>query len=122
MRINHIGIVSIPVADQARALAFYRDTLGFEVLRDSPMGPDQRWIMMAPPGAQTAITLVTWFASMPPGSVQGLLLNTLDIDHDHAELRANGVDISPIAEEHWGRYAMFKDPDGNGFVLRGSLT
>jgi uncharacterized glyoxalase superfamily protein PhnB len=26
--------------------------------------------------------------------------------------------MSPIGEEPWGRYAMFNDPDGNGWILR----
>lgn len=41
-----------------------------------------------------------------------------DIDSDRAELQARGVKISEIKQEPWGRYEMFKDPDGNGFVLR----
>ena len=42
--------------------------LGFDLVRDNPMGPDQRWVQVAPKGAQTSITLVTWFPTMPlPG-------------------------------------------------------
>ncbi|MBK7824760.1 VOC family protein [Nannocystis sp.] len=85
MQIDHIGIVSVPVADQSRALAFYRDVLGFEVHRDTPMGPDMRWINVGPPGAQTTLTLVTWFDTMRPGGVQGLLINTRDIDSDRTD-------------------------------------
>jgi catechol 2,3-dioxygenase-like lactoylglutathione lyase family enzyme len=40
MKINRIAIVSIPVSDQQKSKAFYRDVLGFEVIRDNPMGPN----------------------------------------------------------------------------------
>ena len=56
-RISEIGTVGIPVADQERALTFYRDTLGFEVRMDASYGPD-RWIELAPRGGATSIALV----------------------------------------------------------------
>ena len=67
--VTHLQVVSVPVSDQDRAKTFYVDVLGFEVRNDSRFGPDQRWVELAPPGAPTSITLVTWFPSMPPGSV-----------------------------------------------------
>ena len=51
MGINRIDIVAIPVSDQQAAKAFYRDVFGFDVDRDNPMGPDRRWVKVAPPGA-----------------------------------------------------------------------
>ena len=42
--IRRLKFVGIPVADQDRALAFYRDRLGFKVHTDQPMGPGKRWI------------------------------------------------------------------------------
>nr|MBK7069624.1 hypothetical protein [Deltaproteobacteria bacterium] len=52
---------------------------------------------------------------MPPGSMQGLLFNTDDIDAMHATLTAAGSrlasEVSPGA-----RYCTFRDPDGNGYV------
>src|SRR5439155_2374985 len=83
----------------------------------NPMGPDQRWVQVAPKGGQTALTLVTWFATMPPGSLRGLVLQTPDVDAETERLRAAGVDITGPVDEEWGRYATFDDPDGNGLVL-----
>ncbi len=77
--ISHIHVVSIPVTDPERAKSFYVDKLGFDVRSDNPMGPDQRWVEVAPKGAQTGLTLVTWFPTMQPGSVKGLVLKTPDI-------------------------------------------
>jgi catechol 2,3-dioxygenase-like lactoylglutathione lyase family enzyme len=118
MSIRNIAVVSIPVSDADRALAFYRDKLGFEVRHDNPFGKDQRWIELVPPGAQSSIVLVTWFDKMPPGSVQGLVFDGgTDIEATHAELRSRGVEIGPLQTMPWGCNATFRDPDGNGLVL-----
>ena len=122
MNITHIQIVSIPVRDQAVAKAFYANVLGFEVRRDDPMGPDQRWIELVPPGAQTSITLVTWFDNMPPGSVQGLVLNTTNVEEDLAALQKQGVNCTPLDSAPWGKFSTFRDPDGNGWVLQEAVT
>jgi catechol 2,3-dioxygenase-like lactoylglutathione lyase family enzyme len=118
MAITSFEIVSVPVADQEIAKKFYRDVLGFELLRDEPMGPSGRWIQLAPQGCATTISLVGWFDSMRPGGLQGVMLNSDDIDRDHRELSAKGLQLTPIEQQPWGRYTMFKDPDGNGWILR----
>ena len=118
--LNRIDIVSIPVSDQAKAKSFYVDLLGFEVVRENPMGPDRQWVEVAPPGAETSITLVTWFDSMPPGSVQGLVLDTSDIESAHETLSNRGLEIGNIENAPWGKFATFSDPDNNGWVLQES--
>jgi catechol 2,3-dioxygenase-like lactoylglutathione lyase family enzyme len=119
MTITHLQLISLPVADQDRSREFYVGVLGFDLVRDNPMGPDQRWVQVAPKGARTSITLVTWFPTMPPGSVKGTVLETDDLDGDVAALTANGVHIEGgIQEQPWGRFATFDDPDGNGIVLQ----
>ena len=112
-----LAVVSVPVSDPECALAFYRDVLGFIVQRDEPMGPTARWIQLKPPSGPAGITLVTWFDSMPPGSAQGLVLETSDIERAHDKLEANGLAITSIQDASWGRFATFFDPDGNGWVL-----
>lgn len=121
MTITHVQLLSVPVSDQDRARDFYVGTLGFEVVRDNPMGPGQRWVEVAPKGGQTSITLVTWFPTMPAGSLSGLVLETDDLDGDVAALTARGVGIDGgIREQPWGRFVTFEDPDGNGIVLQAS--
>ena len=53
MAITHIQLLSVPVTDQDRARDFYVDTLGFDLVADNPMGPDRRWVQVAPKGGQT---------------------------------------------------------------------
>ena len=111
-----ITVVSIPVADQDRALRFYADTLDFEVVADAPFG-GLRWVQLSPPSGGPSISLVTWFDRMPPGSAQGLVLETEDVRRDHAELVARGVDASEPVEAFYGTYTELRDPDGNSWLL-----
>lgn len=118
MPITSFEILSVPVSDPQRSKAFYRDVLGFELIREEPMGPDMSWIQLAPRGQGVTIALVTWFEQMKPGGLQGVMVNTPDIEAEHRSLSARGLQLSEIRQEPWGRYAMFSDPDGNGWILR----
>jgi catechol 2,3-dioxygenase-like lactoylglutathione lyase family enzyme len=119
MGITKVQLFSLAVSDQDRSRHFYVDTLGFELVADNAMGPDQRWVQVRPPGAETSITLVTWFDTMPPGTTKGTVLETDDLDADVASLRERGVVIDEgIQEMPWGRFVTFDDPDGNGIVLQ----
>jgi catechol 2,3-dioxygenase-like lactoylglutathione lyase family enzyme len=74
MSISHVRLFSIPIADQDRARAFYMETLGFELVAESEMGPGMRWVQVRPVGGATSITLVTWFPTMPAGTLKGIVL------------------------------------------------
>ena len=92
--------------------------LGLELRADASFDEGQRWVEVAPPGAETSLTLVTWFPSMPPGGISGLVLGCEDIDATYAELSERGVAFAgPIEDAPWGRFATSADPDGNSWVL-----
>jgi catechol 2,3-dioxygenase-like lactoylglutathione lyase family enzyme len=118
--IEDVIVVSVPVSDQDRARAFYIETLGFELIREDDTIPGFRWIQVAPPGATTALTLVTWFESMPAGSLRGLVLRSSDIEADYKALCAKGVqfDGPPEPRPYATAETVFYDPDGNGIVLQ----
>jgi catechol 2,3-dioxygenase-like lactoylglutathione lyase family enzyme len=120
LSIEDVIVVSVPVSDQDRARAFYVDTLGFEVIREDDSIPGLRWIQVAPPGGTTALTLVTWFESMPAGSLRGLVLRSQDMQADYDTLVARGVRFEgPPTAQPWARAeAVFSDPDGNSIVLQ----
>ena len=115
-----IALVTIPVSDQDRAKKFYLDTLGFTELVDHPDMPNgTRWVMLAPPGGGAAITLATWFPTMPPGSTKGLVYEVDDVDKWHADLTAKGVEFPDgVQNEFWGRFITLDDPDGNGIIIQ----
>jgi predicted enzyme related to lactoylglutathione lyase len=113
--IKGIKFVGICVKDQDRALAFYTEKLGFQIVTDQPMGPGQRWIELRIPGADTGVTLFT-----PPGQEDrvggfvNLSFFSNDVEKTYEELRAKGVElVAPPKKEPWGTSVMFKDSEGN---------
>ncbi|HEV2533582.1 VOC family protein [Phenylobacterium sp.] len=117
--IKKLNFASIPTRDQDRALAFWTETMGFKVATDQPMGPNQRWIELTIPGAQTAIVLFT-----PEGHEDriGTFFNGSfgcdDVDYSYEQLVKRGVEFTgPPEKQPWGTFARFRDPDGNTFVL-----
>lgn len=112
-----VAVVSIPVADPQKSLEYYRDTLGFTVMRDEPMGPEMRWIQMQPKDGGSSLALVTWFEGMGPGGLQGLMIGVDDLDGEYARLKGLGVTLTPVEEQPWGRFSMLNDIDGNGLIL-----
>ena len=65
--IRGVKFVSVPVADQDRALAFYTDVLGFRLLTDQPFSEKQRWLELGIPGADTRIVLFQFGDRLKPG-------------------------------------------------------
>jgi catechol 2,3-dioxygenase-like lactoylglutathione lyase family enzyme len=112
-----LALVSIPVQDQDKAKQFYAEVLGFPVVREASYRPDARWIELEIPGTNTNITLVTWFPSMPAGSLRGLVLIAEDVAAAFETLQSRGLETSPVESAPWGKYLTFSDPDGNGWVL-----
>jgi catechol 2,3-dioxygenase-like lactoylglutathione lyase family enzyme len=120
MAVQKVTVVSVPVSDQERAKAFYVDTLGLELVRDDDSVPELRWIQVAPKQGGTALVLVTWFDSMPPGCLRGLVLSSDDLRADYQQLVAKGVqfDGPPQPQPYAALEAVAHDPDGNRLVLQ----
>jgi catechol 2,3-dioxygenase-like lactoylglutathione lyase family enzyme len=119
MAVQEVIVVSVPVSDQERAKAFYVDTLGLELQRDDDSVPGIRWVQVAPEGGSTALTLVTWFESMAPGSLRGLVLRSSELQADYEALVAKGVEFDePPQQQPWATEAVLRDPDGNSLVLQ----
>ncbi len=126
MLIN-IGTITVQVTDQDKALEFYTQKLGFEKRSDEPMGPKQRWIEVAPPGAQTRILLYNATPEAPGaasyekaqariGKPTGMVLEVDDIEATFAELKSNGVPIEEEPQKQlWGWWGVFADQDGNSY-------
>jgi catechol 2,3-dioxygenase-like lactoylglutathione lyase family enzyme len=119
MAVRDVKVISVPVSDQDRAKEFYVEKLGFELTRDDDSVPGIRWVQVTPRGGSVSLTLVTWFETMPAGSLQGLVLGSEDLRSDCDDLAANGVEFDrPLQEQPWGTEAVVRDPDGNRLVLQ----
>ncbi len=121
LNLTQVGRVCVTVADTDRAIDFYVGTLGFEKVVDVPMGEDMRWVEVAIHGTPTTIALAP-----PPqgqtagGSQTGIILDTTDVDADHAALKDAGVDVDEDVSRFGGPVPpMFwlRDPDGNSLII-----
>ncbi|TCO51879.1 catechol 2,3-dioxygenase-like lactoylglutathione lyase family enzyme [Kribbella antiqua] len=119
---NHItGVLTIgvPVTDQDRAVQFYTETLGFELLMDAPLPQfGGRWIVVAPPGADVSLALVPASEDNPAGVDTGIRLATPDAEAAHKHFLAAGVDTDELLR--WPDVPpMFslRDQDGNRLYL-----
>jgi catechol 2,3-dioxygenase-like lactoylglutathione lyase family enzyme len=91
--IVQVGTVMIPVSSQDDALDFYVGKLGLEKRTDVPFGNGERWVEVAPAGADTTIALVTPREGQATGIDTRVAFASDDIDADHADLLARGVDV-----------------------------
>ena len=91
--ITEVGTVIVPVSDQDRALEFYTDKLGFETRTDVAYGDGNRWVEVAPAGAATTVALIPPREGDPVGVETRIGFTTADVDADHADLKARGVDV-----------------------------
>ncbi len=95
-----IVLTSILVDDQAKALAFYRDILGFELKYDMPMG-EHRWLTLTSPGDPDGVQIVLEPDAHPAAKpfkealvADGIPFNSFaveDVHAEHARLLAAGV-------------------------------
>ena len=116
--IKAIKFISIPVTDQDRALAFYTEKLGFRLATDQPFDGKQRWIELSIPGAQTGVVLFTMDGGVQPGNQLNLSFLSDDVEATYREYKTRGVEfLKEPKKESWGTSAIFKDPDGNTFVI-----
>ena len=117
--IKCVKFVSIPTADQDRALSFYTEKLGFKVMTDQPFNEKQRWIELTIGGAETRFVLFTPDGQEDRiGSFFNGALACDDVGKTYEELKNLGVEfVSEPKLETWGTFAVLKDLDGNQFVL-----
>ena len=116
--IRGVKFVSIPVADQDRALAFYMEVLGFRLLTDQPFNEKQRWVELGIPGAETRVVLFRFGDKLQPGGMLNVTLWADDVETTARELQAKGVEfVMEPKRMIYGTTSIFKDIDGNHLVL-----
>jgi catechol 2,3-dioxygenase-like lactoylglutathione lyase family enzyme len=128
-----LELVLIPVSDVDRAKAFYVEQAGFDLLVDTPVGPDMRVVQLTPRGSSCSIGFGTGLGVVAPaGSTRGLHLVVEDIVEARDELVGRGVEVAEIRHiadgqwasgphpkrESYNSFAEFSDPDGNLWLLQ----
>src|SRR5262245_22783427 len=96
-RVNFVGIA---VRDQDRALQFWTEKIGLQIITDQPMGPGRRWIELRIPGAQTGIALFTPQGQEDRiGTFHNLAFGVDDVEKTYRELSARGVEFAQLPKK-----------------------
>ncbi|MEN5073962.1 VOC family protein [Isoptericola cucumis] len=117
-----LEVVILPVSDIDRAVAFYRDQVGFNLDHDT-RNEHMHVVQLTPEGSGCSVVLGDLPAQqeMAPGSMRGLQLVVADAAAARAELVARGVDASEVqqvAPGDGGTFFGFADPDGNTWAVQ----
>jgi catechol 2,3-dioxygenase-like lactoylglutathione lyase family enzyme len=128
VRLDKIAII---VDDYDRAIAFFTDALGFDLVEDSPSltndGRPKRWVVVRPPGGDTGILLAQADGERQAAAVGnqaagrvGFFLQVDDFDAAYRRMTAAGVEFATVPRaEPYGRVAVFTDIAGNRWDLLG---
>lgn len=124
---QHVSLVTLVVDNYDDAIAFYCNTLGFDLLEDTELpAENKRWVVVAPTGAENAnhstrLLLAkasndTQHASIgkQTGGRVGFFLSTDDFWRDFRAYKASGVQfVREPVEQPYGTVAVFSDIYGN---------
>jgi predicted enzyme related to lactoylglutathione lyase len=118
-----LEVIGIPVSDVDSAKAFYSDVVGFHVDHDIAPIPGMRIVQLTPTGSPCSVMIGHGMPQGEPGSTKGLQLVVEDIDAARAELVERGLDVTDVQQlgpegAPGSRFALFTDPDGNGWSLQ----
>jgi catechol 2,3-dioxygenase-like lactoylglutathione lyase family enzyme len=121
-----ISAISLIVPDYDQGIEFYVGLMGFELIEDTYLSEDKRWVLVAPPGSTETRLLLAKAENEAQEEIIGeqaggrvfLFLETYDFDEDIALMERAGVDIIEEPRvENYGKVAVFRDPFGNKWDL-----
>jgi catechol 2,3-dioxygenase-like lactoylglutathione lyase family enzyme len=121
-----IAQLTIVVRNYEEALEFYTQKLGFQLLQDTPLADNKRWLLVAPPNSRGAALLLaeadTPEQSLATGNQTGgrvfLFLHTDDFWRDYKAYQSRGVRfLESPRRESYGTVAVFEDLYGNKWDL-----
>lgn len=118
---QQLAAVAVVVPDYDEALRYYTETLGFDLIEDTPLGPGKRWVTVAPPGSACRLLLAratTDAQASRIGDQTGgrvfLFLWTDDFWRDYHAYTARGVTFREAPrDEPYGTVVVFADLYGN---------
>ena len=118
-RIAHIALV---VKDYDEAIEFYTQKLDFELIEDTRIDEEKRWVMIAPSGAKECCLLLAKAANErqiesignQTGGRVGFFLFTDDFWRDYNKMVEREISfVRPPTEFEYGTVAVFEDLYGN---------
>ena len=117
-----LEVVVLPVSDIDRAIAFYRDQVGFDLDHDTT-NEHMHVAQLTPRGSGCSIVVGDLAAQrqMDPGSMRALQLCVADGKAARDELLSRGVDCSELTsfgDQDGSTFFGFADPDGNTWAVQ----
>lgn len=119
---QRIAQVALVVEDYDDAINFYTQKLDFELLEDTPLSEDKRWVMIAPKGAKECGLLLAKASNErqkksignQTGGRVGFFLFTDDFWRDYHKMIAQQINfVRPPETLEYGIVAVFEDLYGN---------
>lgn len=108
--------------DEDRAIDFWVNKIGLQLMLDNPTNFGSRFLAFAPPGGGTWLVLTKPVPGMPGevGGFTNIAWDVEDLEATYEDWKAKGVEFpEPPARRFWGGIeARFKDPDGNIFMIQ----
>ena len=117
-----LEVVLLPVSDIDRAVAFYRDQVGF-ILDHDTKNEHMHVVQLTPRGSGCSIVIgdLPSQREMEPGSMRGLQLVVADAAAARQELIGRGVEASELVsfgDQDGSTFFGFADPDGNTWAVQ----
>ena len=126
--LTRIGQIAVNAYDTDRAIAFYRDTLGMEIVESAPprtdeTGDDLYWVYLRRGGAHLMLNTAYDPDAVRPATPDparvaahddtALFIRCPDVDGMYHHLRSKHVDVEPPKIAPYGmKQLLVKDPDG----------
>jgi catechol 2,3-dioxygenase-like lactoylglutathione lyase family enzyme len=121
--LQNIAQIAIVVRDYNEAIQYYTTVLNFELIEDTKLSEEKRWVVVQPKGSINGCKLLLAKAATPiqelaignqTGGRVFLFLHTDDFDRDYHDYTSKGVTfVRPPIVESYGKVAVFKDLYGN---------
>lgn len=119
---QYLAHLALVVKDYDEAITFYTQKLNFELIEDTRIDEQKRWVLVAPPGARECSLLLAKAATPAQEAAIGhqtggrvfLFLFTDDFWRDYESMLAKGIHfVRPPKAEPYGTVAVFEDLYGN---------
>lgn len=121
-----LALMTYLVADYDEAIVWFTGTLGWQLIEDTALTAEKRWVVVGPQSSQGARLLlakaigdrqIRAIGDQSGGRVF-LFLSTDDFNRDHATMSAQGVRfLEAPRKEAYGKVAVFEDLYGNRWDL-----
>ena len=125
-----VSLISIPIRDQAKALKFYTEKLGFIIKKDLPLGEGTRWLTLVSPEWQDGPELLLepgpnhfepckiYQDALMEAGMPYTQFDVKSVDEEYDRLTKLGVEFSvkPSTMGTW-KFAVFNDTSGNNIEI-----